>query len=200
MASIVSKWIVVGAGPSLADTNLKQLQRYRKKWKVLAINCAWKLVPWADVLYAGDKDWWDFYGKEAEAFKGEKWTRNLASSIEYKLRLFKGIEHIGLCRVPGYIHLFGNSGAQGVNCVYHEQATHIILIGFDMHRENGVHFHGDHPKGMVNAPAIHMPIWRKNFECLTAGLKAEGVQLINATPGTALTCMPCMPLWKALKL
>ena len=167
----------------------------------MAINCAWRLVPWARALYASDAAWWDEYGKEAEAFAGDKWTRNPQSASRFKLKMIDGIKcGEGLCRQRGFIHLGGNSGFQGVHLsrtIY--GAKKIVLLGFDMHLDQGAHFHGDHPKGMLNCPQNHVLVWREKFKALVTDLEAEGVSIINATPQTALTCMPCKPLDEALK-
>ena len=195
----MSKWVVCGSGPSLSGTDFSLLRSFRS-WNVLAINCAWQWVPWARAMYAGDLPWWTQYGYKAQAFAGEKWTRDKLAAARYGLRRVLWVERDGLSGVPHCITRGGNSGYQGVHLVYTEyQATRIVLLGFDMHLRNGTHCHGDHPAGMLNAPAHHVPVWRQKFRALADDLKAEGVPLVNATPGTALTCMPCMPLRDALR-
>lgn len=196
----MSKWVVCGSGPSLSRTDFAMLKRHRS-WNVMAINCAWRQVPWARAMYAGDLDWWTEYGEEARDFKGEKWTRNPEAAKRYRLKSVIGIrDREGLCRIPGCIYLGGNSGFQGTHIartVY--GAEKIVLLGFDMHLRDGAHFHGDHPKGMLNCPPNHVVVWIRKFRHLVHDLEQDGVKIINATPGTDLTCMPCMPLHRALR-
>lgn len=166
-------------------------------YSVMVVNNSWQLAPWADVLYAGDLEWWQRYGKDARSFQGEKWTRCHIAARRYNINHIHRLRGFGLCRIPGHVNSGGNSGYQAVNLCYHLGAKKIILLGFDMHRQNGGHWHGEH-EGMLSAPNKHIIKWRQNFEALAADLKSQGCNVINATPGTALTCFPRMTLEDAL--
>ena len=103
----------------------------------------------------------------------------------------------GLCTVPDTIHLGGNSGYQAINLAYHLGARKIIILGFDMHRDGGAHWHGDHPG--LNVPDAHLTNWRSRMAPLARDLQNQGVRVINSTPGSALDCFEKLPLNKALK-
>lgn len=193
----MSKWIICAAGPSMAHVDLKMLRRFRS-WRVMVVNCTFRLLPHADVLYAGDLQWWNTYGAEAESFAGEKWTRDEFAALRYRLRRVAHKKGQGLCRQRGYVHSGGNSGYQAVNLAYHFGARKIALLGFDMHRKAGGHWHGEH-HGMLSAPPSHMAVWRREFPALAADLRHEGVLVINATEGSALDCFPKIPLPEALR-
>lgn len=181
----------------MANVDLGALRRFRS-WRVMVVNCTFRLLPDADVLYAGDLQWWDRYGLEAQSFAGEKWTRDEYAAQRYRLRRVQRREGAGLCRERGCVHPGGNSGFQAVNLAWHFGARRMVLLGFDMHRRNGGHWHGEHD-GMLSAPASHLPIWRREFSAMAFDLKHEGVQVINATPDTALECFQRMPLQEALR-
>ena len=67
------------------------------------------------------------------------------------------------------VHHGQNSGYQAVGLAYHLKADRIILIGFDMQRTGGKsHWHGDHPRGLNNADAVHK--WPRHFPALAADL------------------------------
>lgn len=193
----MSKWVVCASGPSMAGVDLSLLRRFRS-WRVLAVNCTWSLVPWAAALYAGDLEWWDRYGGGTAEFEGEKWTWNPMAAVKHKLRMVTRRNGKGLCRERGAVNSGGNSGYQAVNLAYHFGARQIVLLGFDMHRQGGGHWHGEH-EGMLSAPASHLPMWRNAFEPMAFDLRAAGVQVLNATEGTALTCFPKVPLAEALR-
>lgn len=193
----MSKWVICAAGPSMARVDLRLLQRFRS-WRVMVVNCTFQLLPQADVLYAGDLQWWDRYGVEAARFAGEKWTRDPFAAVKYGLRQVTRRDGRGLCRELRCVNSGGNSGFQAVNLAWHFGARQIVLLGFDMHRREAGHWHGEH-QGMLSAPACHLPIWRKEFEPLAFDLRHEGVEVINATEGTALECFPRMPLLEALR-
>ena len=60
----------LGVGPSLTAAQVAAL---RGKTRSIAINDAWRLAPWADVLYACDGRWWRKH-KGVPAFKNLKVT------------------------------------------------------------------------------------------------------------------------------
>lgn len=81
------------------------------------------------------------------------------------------------------IHHGSNSGYQAINLAYLMGADCIILLGYDMHRRNGNHFFGDHPKKFTNGDySSFVP----RFDALAKDLAREGVEVINCTPGSAL--------------
>lgn len=181
----------------MAGVDLGLLRRFRS-WRVLVVNCTHQLVPWADALYAGDLQWWERYHERTREFAGEKWTWNEAAAVRFGLRRVRRAEGEGLCRTRLQVNSGGNSGYQAVNLAYHFGARKVVLLGFDMHRKAGGHWHGEH-EGMLSAPANHLPVWRRAFHRLAFDLRAEGVQVVNATEGTALECFPRMPLAEALR-
>lgn len=186
----------------MAQVDLSLLRRYRS-WNVFAVNCTWQLVPWADVMYAGDSGWWDRYGADAADFQGERWTRDEMAALKYRLHLVRKREGKGLCRERGFVHTGGNSGFQAVNLAWHFGARRIVLLGFDMHRKNGGHWHGEHHdtrgRPMLSAPSTHITIWRNEFDAMAFDLRAEKVEVLNATEGSALTCFPKVDLARALR-
>ena len=193
----MSKWVICAAGPSMARVDLRLLRRFRS-WKVLAVNCTFRLLPHADVLYAGDLQWWVRYGAEAAGFAGEKWTRDPFAALKYRLHRVARRDGPGLCRERGCVHSGGNSGFQAVNLAWHFGARQIVLLGFDMHRREAGHWHGEH-EGMLSAPASHIAAWRREFDAMAFDLRAEGVKVVNATEGSALECFPRMGLQEALR-
>lgn len=193
----MSRWVICAAGPSMAHVDLKLLRRFRS-WRVMVVNCSFRLLPQADVLYAGDLQWWDRYGDEAASFAGEKWTRDEHAAFRYRLRRVVRKNGKGLCRERGSVNSGGNSGYQAVNLAYHFGARQIVLLGFDMHRNGGGHWHGEH-EGMLSAPPSHIEVWKQEFSAMALDLEAEGVRVVNATEGTALECFPTMSLAEALR-
>jgi hypothetical protein len=68
----------------------------------------------------------------------------------------------------------------------------VVLVGFDMH---GTHFFGTHPSPLRNTGNFSGFIQR--FERAAKSLP-YGVEIINATPGSALTCFERLSLVEAL--
>lgn len=141
-------------------------------------------------MYACDPHWWQHYYDQVIAeFPGELWTQDASAAKHYNLNHVPGISAHGLGKDK--IHFGGNSGYQAMNLAYLFGVTKIVLLGFDMQLTNNrQHYFGQHPyhKGS-QGPGPHLfKSWCKNFEHLARDLKAEGVQVMNATRSSALTC------------
>ena len=93
----------------------------------------------------------------------------------------------GLCTEPNKLYHGHNSGYQAINLAYQFGAKRIILVGYDMqHTDGKTHWHGDHPKSLNNAAGVEK--WPKHFTQLAKDLDRVGVEVINCTIQTALTC------------
>jgi hypothetical protein len=86
-----------------------------------------------------------------------------------------------------------SSGAHGINLAYLFGCRPICLLGFDM---IGPNFHTRHPTQPKEARyASH---FRPALERMAVALKEREVPVFNATPGSALTCFPYVPLSEIL--
>lgn len=190
----MSLWIVAGSGPSLVENNW---------FNTIAVNDAYKLCPNARALYAADVAWWQL-NKGCPDFKGNKYTCTSTSeefgirrglSKQYGIHIVNGRKGRGFSLVPNTIHYGGNSGFQAVNLAIHFGANPIVLVGFDMH---GSHFFGKHSLPLRQTRQHAMDGWVKNFE-RAARMMPKHLNIINATPNSALRCFPMMELEDALK-
>jgi hypothetical protein len=147
---------------------------------VIVVNTTFRLAPWADVLFAMDKAWWDQYGAEARRdFAGSRTSTFNAPGVEWVRKL----PH------------FSNSGAAAIALAAKLGARRVLMLGYDCQKTGGkVHWHGDHPKGLGNAGA--MPKWPGQFAKLKAAM--AGVEIINCSRATALTCFTRGDLEKCL--
>ena len=179
--------VCLGTGPSLTaedvDTCLGQA-------RVIAINDAYRLAPWADVLYAADSKWWRWQ-KGASAFTGRKLTIVPQPQAWPGLGVLKNTGIEGLERDPTGLRTGYNSGYQAINLAVHLGAARVVLLGYDM---RGTHFFGRHPDGTV--PPFHASL--RAFDGLVAPLAAAGVTVVNATRDTALMAFPRAPLAQIL--
>ena len=72
-------------------------------------------------------------------------------------------------------------------------ARRVLLLGFDMRVVGDQrHFFGDHPKPLIQASPYDLFI--KAFTVIADDAKRLGVEIINCTPGSALTQFPILPL------
>lgn len=198
--------IVAATGPSLTSEVAEQCRGH----KVIAVNDAWRLLPFADVLFACDSKWWRVH-KGCPNFKGEKWSTQgtsrqrsgavrddkQAEARDYGLNLVPAKPGDEFSLDPGFICYGGNSGFMATNLAILFGANPIILIGFDMRAVNGKnHFFGEHGAGLNRVGNFKR--WIDRFTNAAAKLPPH-VRIINATPETALDCFPKMSLSEALK-
>lgn len=158
------------------------------------MNDAWRLLPFADVLYTSDRAWWDVHGDID--FQGERWAsqaanpntddnkRDWGKCEQFRIKLVTARDGSTFCTTPGEIHYGDNSGFAAVNLALQFGAVDVKLVGFDMH---GSHFFGDHPKPLTNCSDY--PAFIRAFTNAAKHLP-EGVSIVNCTPASALHCFP----------
>ena len=159
-------------------------------------------MPWADVLYGCDERWWDSQNGAMD-FAGEKYSTHdrdstsndkTAAAEKYGIKLVKGGPGAGFSLDQGLVHYGDNSGFQALNLAILFGSSYIVLVGYDMRLVGGKgHFFGDHPPGLFRRTEYES--FAKKFD---KAPPPDGVQIINATPGSALTCYPMMDLDEAL--
>lgn len=178
---------ILACGPSLRGFDASVLRGRR----VIAVNDSILLAPWADVLYACDARWWQTRAAVIAGYGGLRVT--LENQIPGVLRLRNaGVD--GLETEPDGLRHGHNSGYQAIGLAYHMGATRIVLLGYDMHTGGGLHWN-DRPErqtaaGFSRTLALMMPV----FDTLAAPLAVAGVDVLNATPGSALRTWPGVEL------
>lgn len=182
---------VIASGPSLAA---EQCDAVRGKGRSIVINTSFRLAPWANVLYACDLRWWVSHINEVRgSFQGQLWSLDAEACRKFRIKHVQSRPSAGLCKQDGVIHQGRNSGYQAVNLAYHAGAKRIVLLGFDMKSRGGKkHWFGSHPAPMDQP--LPYKSWIEAFDKMAVDLAAAGVEVLNATPGSALTCFPRVEL------
>lgn len=142
------------------------------------------------MLYGCDGTWWKACNGVPQ-FKGIKLTQDGIAAATYaglhKVNVLAPECNDLLIDEPGTIGAGGNSGFQAFNLAVQFGAKRIVLVGFDMRTDHGVHWHGPHGRGLNNPKAHNLMRWRRAFEASAAGIAAAGVDVINASPVSTLT-------------
>lgn len=172
--------VCIAGGPSLTPAQVDRCRGTR----MIAVNDACRLAPWADFLYGCDLKWWRWH-KGVAAFDGVRVTLDKRVVAEYpgiKLLENTGIE--GLEDAPTGLRTGRNSGYQAVGLAVQLGAARILLLGYDMKPMDGrAHWFGDHPRPTLPADYV---AWLKAWGTITAPLAVAGVEVINCTPDSAL--------------
>lgn len=193
--------VLVASGPSLTVEQLHpvRIAREADACRVIVVNDCWKLAPWADVLYACDKRWWDKKRPQgASAFGGLGVTQDYDAAEAYGLVYVPSHSGRGLNRTPWATNQGLNSGYQAINLAYHFGASRMLLLGYDMQATGGKsHWFGDHPPGL-QVPSPYKQ-FAERFVELARDLQAAGVAVVNCSAETALTCFPRGDIHKELQ-
>lgn len=169
----------------------------RGKAKVITINSTWRLAPWADVHYSSDADWWELELSAMRATcSGQFWTGHPAGVADDVNVCPYDKKARGLSKVPGRIAWGGNSGYCAIGLAVQFGARRILLLGYDQQDDGRGHWHGQHPESVRKA--FNWPMWHERFAEMSADAGRMGIEIVNCTRETALTCFPRMSLEDAL--
>ncbi len=196
--------IVAAPGPSLTAEVVEQvrMKRWHDHWRVIAVQDAYRVTPWAHALYGCNPSWWRVH-RDCGGFEGEKWSTHEGeagshlndkreAADKWRVKLVRGADGEGFSLNPAVIHYGSNSGFQAINLAILKGCTRIVLVGFDMRRVEGeAHFFGEHPDELRRDTDYSAFI--PSFE-RAAKLLPPNVQIFNATPGSALRCFPSVHL------
>lgn len=163
----------------------------------IVINSTFLLAPWADMLYAADFAWWR-HNTDAARFAGFKVSieeRKGSAPPAPGVRLLTNSGVIGMDSDPSKLRTGGNSGYQAIQIAAHAGAARILLCGFDMH---GTNWHGKHAEPLVSTTPETYAKWVSRFRWLASELAARSIDVVNCTPGSALTCFRFMEFDDAL--
>lgn len=190
--------VILATGPSL---NQADVDAVRGRARVIAVNDSYRLAPWADLIYACDERWWRWQYRDHKAaiaaFAGLRFALKPVRP-EWGVTVLKNTGVTGLELNPGGLKNGRNSGYQAINLAVHLGAARILLLGYDMSLGQGgkVHWFGSHPNG--GRPPLTK--FRLYFPSIAPPLKALGIEVVNCSRRSALTCFPKVALERALPL
>lgn len=166
----MSTFAILATGTSMSQ---KVADSVRGRCGVIAVSDAYILAPWADALVSQDKAWWRYH-TDALEFQGRKFIGVPPDNVH-------GVEQADC---TGIISSGTNSGLLGCHvAVSAFKATRILLLGLDL---QGSHFFGKHPEPLKNTKSARFEVMRKQF----AEWPHAGVEVVNCTSGSSLTCFP----------
>jgi len=181
---------VLATGPSLS---VQDVARLRGQVRVVAVNDAITLAPWADVLYSSDARWWRRY-QGVPDYLGPKFSigrsRGRADAIpglpEVQVLLHTGMD--GLEREATGLRSGEHSGYAAINLAVHLGARRILLLGYDLGTpaQGLSHFFGSHPPGLPETTAVQYARFRDHYRGLAVELMALGIEVWNCTLTTRL--------------
>jgi len=154
-----------------------------------------------DVILGCNWQFWDHYWPQIKDYRCDKWTTR--PELEGK---YPGLNYIeerwedSLSTDKGYICAHHGSGPQILNMALHYGCTTMLLIGWDMRYAEKRHYFGEdaltekhHPRTGPNGELSGLI-----REMETIDTEKLGIEIVNCSPGSAMTCFPMMDLDEAL--
>lgn len=201
--------VIIAGGPSLTRDQVDRVEQARNgsAFRVIAVNDAYLLAPWADVQYAADARWhrWQEEGipkpllgltgadvrERWASFAGQKCSieNDGPAVVDPSIHMLRNAGEKGLSLDPRALVTGRNSGFQALNLAVLAGARRLILLGFDGQPGAGgkEHFHGGHPQA---TPRAAFQWYRQCMSAAENALNELGVAVINCSPGTAIDTFP----------
>ncbi len=181
--NIMETIICIASGPSLTEHDCELASS--SGYAVISVNSSWSAIPKCQHIYAADCCWWEEYGAGITS-EAARWCGD-----EFTARRF------GINWLPSAIPGSFNSGQRAIELAIHLKASRVLLLGYDCSIRNGTHWHGNHAL-LSNPDKFSVARWQDEFSRLRA--VADGVEIINCSRFTRLTCFPRQSLETALSL
>lgn len=167
----------------------------------LVINETFRLAPWADVLVANDAAWWIQRAQEALKFAGIKVCSQTGccpfpAVMELRNTGTDLRDQCGFDPDPDCVRTGGNSAYSALHIAMQAGAARILLCGMDL---GGRNWHGAHAEPLRQTAQHTYAIWARRFESLVKPARERGIEILNATPGSALRCFAFADLEEALE-
>ena len=195
--------VCIGGGPSLT---VEDVEYVRGKARVIAINDAYRLAPWADILYAADVKWWRAH-QGAPGFAGKKYSISRTPKTGSKehdarwpdINVLRNTGRFGLETDASGLRNGMHGGAQAIGLAFHLGVTRVLLLGYDCKATGGEpHWFGHHPEQARGQMAFSS--WRYCLEVMAPELVKAGIEVINCSRDTALRCFPQSTIDEALQV
>lgn len=159
---------------------------------MIAVNMAYKLGDWMDVLFFGDCRWLKDNAESLLNFAGLKVTTCEQHRGRPGIRVVKRRNSpSGLSSDPGIVIWNLSSGACAINLAVHFGVKRIVLLGFDMKSQGATHHWHDYyvpaRKGKRYDPYKR---FMKPFPSIAEALRRRRIECVNACEDSALGVFP----------
>ena len=200
---------IIGGGPSLIGQDMclpprdgrYGLEAYLHDQHVIGVNSAFYFGDWVDICFFGDAKWYWWHENELKKFEGVKVTCDIVvngndrsvrneADIKFIERRFEG----GGLSKNGKIKWNSSSGGCAIDLANRLGAERIVLLGYDMRN------HGVNTEYAMLGCRNFMPHcqWTKTkpdpfkdqmktFNKIKADADSFGIEILNATPNSAVT-------------
>lgn len=183
--------VIVAGGPSLRDFQFERLRGVN----VIAINRAYEDCPFAQVLWWSDARFWRKHKGDLLCHQAP-WKATCDINYDASDRLPESVHQYRFTRVDGFdddpacLRTGNNSAYAAMHLAAHLGVARMVLLGVDMrHGEHGeTHYHEGH--GFLHVESTLTRLMVPHFATLAPALAVLGIDVINASPNSALAVWP----------
>lgn len=161
-------------------------------WKkhVIAVNNAYQLGRWIDIIFFGDNAWYLVHEEAVLRHPALKVTcapRFQSAPSRWGIKyVSRSRKRVGIDTSTNYqISWNQNSGAAAINLAVLFGAKRIILLGFDMQLDEDKHTHWHRGHGSNRLPPFDRHL--RGFPVIAQDAERLGVDILNASDSTAIT-------------
>jgi hypothetical protein len=192
----------LASGPSLTRAVADRLRDAGARAIVVNSSCA--LAPWADVLYFTDSGWYEPRRELVANWTGAvvSMSRTAKRELPDKVNRVEGqgdpMGPPSFARGRSVIQQGRSSGHTAVSLAIAMGAARVVLVGYDMRVVDGrEHHHAEYSgaRDLDQYAREFVPA----FNGWRAAAEAVGAEIVNATPGSAVTEFPFVDLEDMLK-
>lgn len=172
----------------------------------MAINVAFKDVPWAEVAYIGDTRALDLLADDAawKAFEGSRYTRanKLERTKKPQPKAITGLTEIRRwSKDKGSVVGLGTAGLGGLNVAEQLGWDPIFLLGFDCDgytRDGRMgNYHDRYPSNWAKSGGAMTFKFTRAFNMVSGDITAK---VYNCNPASQLECFPKITIERAFEL
>lgn len=171
--------------PSAYSSYLKAIHNQH----IIAVNVAYRIGPWIDVMFFGDTSTWNEEKKNLTTFRGLKVScaGGLENEPSIKWMKREPRRKVGISTDPNFLAWNRNSGSAAINLAVHFGVKRIILLGFDMKLDTSKnqHWHkiyDSDPKSVDRTMAKHLA----GFPQMKSDLDRLHIEVLNANPDSKI--------------
>jgi hypothetical protein len=180
---------------------------------VIGINISFMIGDWIDMMFFGDEKFYTIYKEHLAMFPGLKVSCHVnMKSVPWIKYLEKdGRKAQGISPKPNAVGWNNNSGAAAISVAANAGAKRIMLLGFDMCKDekNRKHWHNVYAsietRQIIKARNINrvapLPFERhlRGFPAIARDAKARGIEILNVSPDSKITVFPKVSVKDILK-
>lgn len=191
---------LLGGGPSLLHS-LDELEEHLvdkeiRKRGFIAINESIYCALYADLLFFRDITWYITNKEVVDAWTGVVVTTAKSQFYSSNVNIVK-MQHCNDFLIGGDVIKYGRSaGHIALSLAISLGATRCVLLGYDCRLVDGrSHFHNEPSNAIaITYSEYFLPAWSGWGEAA----RRAGVEVVNATPGSAIVDFPYRPLREVL--